>query len=115
LKLAKVPVIVAVGLTPAQVKAYRIADNKTNELAEWDFGVLAEEIKELKAMDFNVDLLAFDADEIEKILGPTATKRRHLRALGYYVINIPHWSYSINDPEQTKLSYIYDMVHSLPW
>ena len=36
LGLAVVPVHVAVGLTPAQCKAYRIADNKSAELADWD-------------------------------------------------------------------------------
>ena len=34
--LEKVPVHVAKDLTPAQIKAYRIADNQTNTLAEWD-------------------------------------------------------------------------------
>src|SRR5262245_58214073 len=36
LGLQKVPIHVATGLTPAQVKAYRLADNKTAELADWD-------------------------------------------------------------------------------
>src|SRR5687768_2604087 len=35
--LKKVPVHVATDLTPEQARAYRIADNKTNELASWDF------------------------------------------------------------------------------
>jgi hypothetical protein len=36
LGLGQVPVHVAAGLTPAQVKAYRLANNKTAELAEWN-------------------------------------------------------------------------------
>ena len=36
LGLERVPVVVASHLTPDQVRAYRIADNRTNELAEWD-------------------------------------------------------------------------------
>src|SRR6516162_4753081 len=36
LGLEKVPVHVAVGLSPAQVKAYRIADNQTATLSQWD-------------------------------------------------------------------------------
>ena len=36
LGLAKVPVHVATNFSPEQIKAYRIADNKTNELADWD-------------------------------------------------------------------------------
>lgn len=41
LGLETVPVHVATGLTPAQIKAYRIADNKVAELAEWDFDLPA--------------------------------------------------------------------------
>src|SRR6185295_4571295 len=37
LGLEFIPVHVAAGLTPAQIKAYRIADNKTAEIADWDF------------------------------------------------------------------------------
>src|SRR5205809_2575984 len=37
LGLERVPVHVATELTPTQAKAYRIADNKTAEIAEWDF------------------------------------------------------------------------------
>src|SRR5690242_11027623 len=44
LGLEQVPVHVATGLTPAQVKAYRLADNKTAELAEWDDTLLVQEI-----------------------------------------------------------------------
>jgi len=42
LGLTEVPVIVADNLTPEQVKAYRIADNKTGELAEWNYDLLPE-------------------------------------------------------------------------
>lgn len=41
------PVHVAIGLTPEQVRAYRIADNKTAEFATWDPGMLAAELAEL--------------------------------------------------------------------
>ncbi|HBJ38540.1 MAG TPA: chromosome partitioning protein ParB, partial [Planctomycetaceae bacterium] len=37
LGLEYVPVVVACHLTPEQARAYRIADNKTAELADWDF------------------------------------------------------------------------------
>jgi site-specific DNA-methyltransferase (adenine-specific) len=36
LGMEEVPVHVAVGLTPAQLKAYRIADNQTAKLSDWD-------------------------------------------------------------------------------
>ena len=44
LKLKTVPALVADKLTPKQVKAYRIADNKTHEFSEWDFDLLKGEL-----------------------------------------------------------------------
>ncbi len=69
LGLEVVPVHVAYELTPAQAKAYRIADNKTAEIADWDFKLLPMELKDLRGLDFNIDLLGFDDAELEKILG----------------------------------------------
>jgi len=51
LGLRKVPVLVALDLTPEQAKAYRIADNKTGELADWDEDRLAQELAELQGLD----------------------------------------------------------------
>lgn len=45
LGLKQVPVIVADDLTPEQVKAFRLADNKTGELAEWDMDKLDIELE----------------------------------------------------------------------
>lgn len=51
LKLDTVPVLVAKDLTDEQVKAYRLADNKTAELAGWDFGLLNEELFSIDGID----------------------------------------------------------------
>lgn len=59
LGLDKVPVIVADDLTDGQVKAFRLADNKTGEFAEWDFEKLDEEMEELALMDFDMSLFGF--------------------------------------------------------
>jgi len=69
LGLESVPVHVATGLTQAKIKAYRIADNKVAELAEWDFDLLPLELKDLQGLDFNLDLLGFGSEQLEKILG----------------------------------------------
>ena len=61
LGLKQVPVIVADDLTPEQVKAFRLADNKTSELAEWDMGKLDIELAEIQDLDMN----DFGFDEIE--------------------------------------------------
>lgn len=65
LGLDKVPCIVADDLTPEQVKAYRLVDNKTNELAKWDFGKLDKEMDEL-ADRFDMTMFGFtDRDQID--------------------------------------------------
>lgn len=53
LGLTEVPVVVADNLTEEQIKAYRLADNKTGELAEWDTALLDEELAELAAFDMS--------------------------------------------------------------
>jgi DNA modification methylase len=68
LGLKTVPVHVARGLTEAQVKAYRLADNKTAELAEWDEERLRQELAQLQELDFNLDLLGFSVEELTVLL-----------------------------------------------
>ena len=72
LGLKKVPVHVADGLTQAQIKAYRLADNRTHEDAEWDEELLAIELGELDGLGFELDLTGFDAVELEELLGNAA-------------------------------------------
>lgn len=69
LKLGQVPTITLVGLSDAQRKAYVIADNKLALNAEWDFDLLKIEIESLQEDDFKLDLLGFDVDELNGILG----------------------------------------------
>lgn len=61
LKLDTVPVLVAKDLTEEQVKAYRLADNKTAELAGWNFGLLNEELFSIDGID--MEQFGFDAAE----------------------------------------------------
>ncbi len=62
LGMEEVPTIKAEDLTPEQVKAFRIADNKTHEFAEWDMDLLREELD-------GVNLFTgFDEDELREIL-----------------------------------------------
>lgn len=70
LGLEKVPVHVATDLTPEQIRAYRIADNKTAELAEWNYDLLPIELGELQSSDYDLGLLGFDQDELAKLLDP---------------------------------------------
>jgi len=68
LGLARVPVHVATDLTPEQVRAYRIADNKSGEIAEWDMQILPIELSELKATGFDMGTLAFSEKELTQLL-----------------------------------------------
>lgn len=68
LGLTEVPVIKVTGLTESQVKAYRIADNKTSEYSEWDFEKLIDELKELSSDDYNLELTGFDEIEALKMI-----------------------------------------------
>ena len=51
LGLTEVPCIVADDLTEEQIKAFRLADNKVGEIAEWDFELLAEELQGIDDLD----------------------------------------------------------------
>jgi DNA modification methylase len=68
LGLSKVPVHIATGLTNTQIKAYRLADNRTAQEAEWDEELLGLELGELAEQGFDLDLTGFDGDELEKLL-----------------------------------------------
>ena len=62
LGLDKVPCVVADDLTEEQIKAYRLADNKVSELAEWDFDILGEELDGI----FDIDMSDFGFDLTEE-------------------------------------------------
>jgi DNA modification methylase len=68
LGLAKVPVHVAKDLTPEQIRGYRIADNKTSDLSDWDLEILPIELSELMDTGFDMNVLAFDEKELTQLL-----------------------------------------------
>jgi len=65
LGLEEVPCIIADDLTPEQVKAFRLADNKTAEKASWDFEKLSEELNDILDLDLNFNLTDFGFGEFE--------------------------------------------------
>ena len=68
LGLDEVPVHVAKDMTPAQAKAYRLADNRTGEDANWDFELLALEIDDLREQfDGDLSAIGFDEGELENL------------------------------------------------
>jgi len=67
LGLTEVPVIKIESLTPEQVKAYRIADNRLTE-SGWEYDFLMEEIADLKQAKFDLELLGFTEKELNSIM-----------------------------------------------
>ena len=72
LALTEVPVHVATGLSPAQAKAYRLADNKTAQLATWKEDFLIQELLDLERLEFNLDLTGFSAAELAQLTAADA-------------------------------------------
>lgn len=72
LGIDKVPCVIADDLTDEQIKAYRLADNKVSELAEWDIDLLGEELDDI----FDIDMSDFGFDMTEE--QETQTEREDL-------------------------------------
>ena len=68
LSMEEVPIHIATGLTPEQIKAYRLADNRVGQEAKWDEELLRLELGELEGMDFALDLTGFDSDELLELM-----------------------------------------------
>ena len=68
LDLEYVPVHVAENLTPAQVREYRLMDNRSREETSWDENLLGLELLDFKSMGLDMDLTGFDVGEIDDIL-----------------------------------------------
>lgn len=65
--LTEVPTIDASDMTPEQVRAYRIADNKLAE-SDWSLSALSEELMDLQGLDFDLTLLGFDDDKLTELM-----------------------------------------------
>lgn len=66
--IKQVPCVFVEHLTEAQKRAYILADNRLAMNAGWDDEMLAVELSDLQGEDFDLDLLGFDSDELDKLL-----------------------------------------------
>jgi len=66
--LKEVPITIADNLTPEQINAYRIADNRTSQESEWDFSLLQQEFHNLLDLNFNLELTGFNDSELENYI-----------------------------------------------
>lgn len=74
LGFTEVPVHTATDLTPEQVRAYRLADNRLAELAEWDDDLLAQELAALELADVDLSILGLNDDDLARLLNRTQTE-----------------------------------------
>jgi site-specific DNA-methyltransferase (adenine-specific) len=72
LGMKEVPVHVARGLSAEQARAYRIADNQTATLSRWDEDKLPLELMALQEADFDLAMLGFPDEELERLMAPPA-------------------------------------------
>lgn len=66
--MERIPYIVVDGLTEAQQRAYRLADNKLSELALWDEDLLKEELEDLLDADYDLSLTGFSDVDLTDLL-----------------------------------------------
>src|SRR5437667_7104404 len=64
---SEVPTLCLDHLTPAQARAFMIADNRLTEISSWDARLLAEQLKDLSlhGLDFNIEVIGFEMGEID--------------------------------------------------
>lgn len=74
---SEVPVIKVNDLTPEQIKAFRIADNKVAEFSEWDTEALLQELEDLEQLGFDTTLTGFSEDEINDFFGGVDEKEQN--------------------------------------
>src|SRR5947209_18350098 len=68
LEITEIPVILCDEWTPAQVKAFRLLVNRSVAWAAWDEELLALELQEIQASDFDLSLTGFDLGELDDYL-----------------------------------------------
>jgi len=91
LGLEEVPVIIADDLDEGQVRAFRLADNKTAEFSEWDYEILMAELDLLE----DIDMEQFGFDDLADMLEPTAEEDG-------YELEVP-------DEPRAKLGEVYQL------
>lgn len=86
LEMEKIPVLRVEDLTDAQVKAFRIMDNKSQEYAEWDEELLKEEFDELRNSDLDLELTGFEEEEYKELTKEELKEKAELLAKDILII-----------------------------
>lgn len=101
LGLDTVPVIVADDLNDEQIRAFRLADNKTAEFSHWDFTLLEEELEQIR----NIDMEEFGFNSIEEQLDEFSDHEE--KENGYSIV------YEIAFNDETEKEQWYDFLKAL--
>jgi ParB-like chromosome segregation protein Spo0J len=105
LGLAEVPVIRFEHLSEAQKRAYVLADNQIALQAGWDDALLAEELAWLRDERFDLDLVGFEASELERLLALADGGFPHDRAMGIQPLrHAAHHDIAIGDHADQPLA-----------
>lgn len=102
LGIGEVPCVLADDLTEQQIKAFRLADNKTSELADWDNDLLAEELSGI--FDLDMELFGFDLSEDDEKIQPEVEFTEELREEHNYIV-----LYFDNDVDWLQAQSIFDI------
>lgn len=89
LGIENVPCVVASDLTEAELKAFRIADNKVAEYSEWDETLLEIELRELENIGFDIEEIGFSMEELDADINDEVADKDDLSGeitAGYEVI-----------------------------
>lgn len=109
--LKKVPYIIMGDLTPEQVKAYRIADNKLAELATWDGEALKEELFELQELEYPLEAMGFTEMDLKDLFTekePPKEKKAKEEKTTLPMLRFGSNSIRITDEELVMLSNRYN-------
>lgn len=110
LGLEEVPCIVADDLSEEQIKAFRLADNKVSEKAEWNFELLEEELAQIN--DIKMNEFGFILEELEEVV-------EDLENLYTTKINIPSYEVSGDEPsidemiDESKVNKLIEEINRL--
>ena len=99
LGLEKVPCVIADDLTEEQIKAYRLADNKVSELAEWDIDLLGEELDVI----FDIDMSDFGFDLTEEETEPINDEQLENTASFEYTLKFGKTTVIMTEEEYNEL------------
>lgn len=105
LGLTEVPVIELKHLTPAQKRAYILADNKAALNAGWDSELLTLELADLKELDLDMELTGFELGEIDELLAlPKETTTTHTEE-GKDLNMVIQYNIIFDDIDQQQIFY----------